>query len=307
MLSSPRPLTSTEQGAALHLWQSVFETPPGFFERYFEADSHFQLGDTLGIWDGDLLVSAVHLCRRSAAWGGATLLCGGIANVATLPDYRKQGLSRQILREMIAKMEREGFAFSLLGTGTHGHYAALGWERAHRPQANLKFHTGQVASEAAWQSVAQSANLMPLYASSPRTLQFSRDALYFDGWVQWSWQQSKAVIGVLGDCGYLVLSFPASIGEAVSVSEWRADKEETERQLFQAAIASAEQKGHSELWLEAWPQYLSREELETFGEVRRYAEGDTMIRNVSLSTEEYAQVAEAYRIGAATWWPGDGF
>ncbi len=307
MISSPRPLNLSEQGAALRLWQSVFETPPGYFERYFETDSQYQLGDTLGIWDDSLLVSAVHLCRRPAAWGESPLLCGSIANVATLPDYRKQGLSRHILREMVAKMEREGFAYSLLGTGTHGHYAALDWERAHRPQVTLAFALAQATSEASWQKVGSASDLQPLYDFAPRPLQFRRDTQYFNDWVQWVWQQSKAVYCAFDDRGYLVLSIPARVDEAVSVLEWRARDEETERQLFQTAIALAEQKGHSELWLEAWPQYLSRESLETLGEVKRYAEGDTMIRNVSLSNEEYAKVAEAYRSGAAAWWPGDGF
>ena len=307
MLTAPRPLTYSEQGAALHLWQSVFETSPGYFERYFTVDAQYQLGDTLGIWHGDLLVSAVHLCRRPAVWGDTSLLCGGIANVATLPNYRKQGLSRQILREIIAKMEREGFDYSLLGTGTHGHYAALGWERARRPQATLKFHTSQAAPEAVWQSVAQSVDFLPLYNLSPRTLQLSRDAHYFDGWVKWEWQNQNAEFLILPERGYLIASLPDTADEAVSVIEWKAADAETECLLLQSATAYAEQRGHQELWLEGWPQFLSRASLESLGEVLRYAEGDTMIRNVSLSAEEYAKVAEAYHSGAASWWPGDGF
>ncbi|CAF4283372.1 unnamed protein product, partial [Rotaria sordida] len=46
-----------------------------------------------------------------------TYLCGVISNVATLAEFRNQGLSRQLLQQAINKMEQEAFDISLLGTG----------------------------------------------------------------------------------------------------------------------------------------------------------------------------------------------
>ena len=307
MLSAPRPLVPSEYPAALSLWQDVFGAPPGYFERYYEADPNYAVGDTLGIWDGDLLVSAVHLCRRPVVWEESTLLCGGIANVATREEYRRQGLSRQLLAVAIEKMKAEGFHLSLLGTGTPGHYAALGWEPLGRAQMTLTFSLEAASSDVAWEEVGSVALLGQAYSQSARPLQFLRLPDYFEGWVGWDWRRQGAQIGTMGEGDYLVLVPGSAAEHPLPILEWRARGGEAELSLLQAAAAVARQSGHPGLWLEALPQHVSLETLQAMGEVVRHVEGGGMIRNITLSQDEYIRVLQANQTGLAAWWPGDGF
>ena len=52
--------------------------------------------------DAGRIVSAVHICRRTVACGDFRLTMGGIANVATLPEYRGKGLNTACLRAAIS-------------------------------------------------------------------------------------------------------------------------------------------------------------------------------------------------------------
>jgi GNAT superfamily N-acetyltransferase len=310
MLSAPRPLLPAEYEAALDLWPEVFfGVSREYFARYFDGgDDQYRPGDTFGIWDGTALVSAVHLCRRSLCWDGGIVLCGSIANVATREEYRRQGLSRFLLREIIAKMEQERFDFSLLGTGTHGHYAALGWKQINRPQYLITLPTlPQVQAGAGeWQSAALTSMLPPLYAHAPRPLQFVRSPRYFDDWTGWVWRSHAAEMYVT-DAGYVVADFPGATEDAVTLLEWRAENEASERFLLNAACVEAVRRGFSTLFLTAAPQFLDAPSLAEFGQVEPSTDESGMIRRVSLSAEDFAQVGEAYRSGQATWWEGDGF
>jgi predicted N-acetyltransferase YhbS len=300
-----RPVEPAEHGQALALWQTVFGAMPGYFERYYDADPGYRPGDTLGAWDGGRLVSAVHLCRRPAAWRGGALLCGGIANVATLPEFRRQGLSRRLLEQTIVKMEAEGFAYSLLGTGVHGHYAALGWEPARGLQAMLT-PAPPPAPDAVWTPVEAAAPLEALYPFSPRPLQFARDDRYFDGWAAWNWRRPGVSLLTRPGQGYAVLELAAD-AEYATLLEWRAADEASERALIGAAAAEALGRGRTSLGLTALPQYGGEALLRSLGGVQRHVDGGGMIRRVGLSPEEYAPVRAAYASGEAAWWPADGF
>ncbi len=307
MLTSPRPLLPSEHDAALHLWQAVFRTSPGYFERYYAADPEYQPGDTLGIWDGGTLVSAVHLCRRPAVWGSGFLLCGGIANVATREEYRRRGLSRQLLARTITKMEQEGFNFSLLATGTHSHYAALGWELTHRPQVTLNPAPSGASAAVSWDKLNQAAPLGDAYGRVPRPLQFLRAPTYWEHWVGWDWRGQNAWVGTTAAGDYLALAAPEEEDQPLSVLEWRAGNAAGELALLQAAASRALERSKPRLLLETLPQHLSGEALASLGKVTRNAEDEGMIRNITLPPEEYAQVIRAYAGSLAAWWPGDYF
>jgi aminoglycoside 2'-N-acetyltransferase I len=53
---------------------------------------------------------------------------GYVENVATLPEAQGRGHGAHVLRE-VNRIIGDEYAIGALATGTHGHYARLGWER----------------------------------------------------------------------------------------------------------------------------------------------------------------------------------
>jgi predicted acetyltransferase len=131
MQTTPRPLEAHEQEACLDLWDAGFtDTPRDFFVKYFQHDANYQHGDTIVVEVDGQLVSAVHVVRREAYTREGIIGVGGIANVATHPDFRGKGYNAACLNAMIAHLDVDSFFdMSLLGTGIHDYYAKFGWER----------------------------------------------------------------------------------------------------------------------------------------------------------------------------------
>ncbi len=307
-----RPIQPHEHAQTIRLWHTVFNTPDGFFARYYEVDPWYQVGDTVGAWVGDELVSAVHVCRRPLVWGDTTLLCGGIANVATLTEHRQQGLSRQLLTLIITHMEENGFDFSLLGTGVPGHYAKLGWELAHPPHCDLALgEPALTASRGASVDRLTPAHVTEaqgsFYAQSPRLGQLERPPRYAEGWAGWQWKTDGSLMGMWPGVGYLVVSIPDAPEQHIWVQEWRAGNAAAEEALFREAVNIARAHDRSLISFAALPQYDTRPTLEALGTISSPEDDGKMIRNVRLPEAQYHAVKAAYQSGEAGWWPADAF
>ena len=70
----------------------------------------------------------MHICRLILHNDDETYLCGDIANVATLPEYRERGISRHLLEQAVDRMKNEGFHISILYSIRHSHYEYAGFE-----------------------------------------------------------------------------------------------------------------------------------------------------------------------------------
>jgi predicted acetyltransferase len=123
-----RAIREEEREECLDLWCTVFATDNrDYFRRYFYGDVEWLPYYTqVAVVDGRL-VSAAHICKRVVACGDFRLTMGGIANVATLPEYRGQGANTECLRHAITIMEADAMDFSSLGTGINGFYARVGF------------------------------------------------------------------------------------------------------------------------------------------------------------------------------------
>jgi predicted acetyltransferase len=306
-----RPIALREHAKALDLWGRVFPVGRSFFEQYYQSDPRYREGDTLGAWeDESRLVSAVHVCRRPLAWNGPRgLLCGGIANVATLPEFRGQGLSGRLLSAAILHMEQSGMDFSMLGTGIPDHYARLGWESLKLPEWNVTMPAEPMrAPKEALTPALYSAEILSLYNSSARSLQLARSPEYFAQWVGVRWRESNQQLALLRDQGYAVIEMGktddgSSYGAVV---EFRARDAFAEREVLMLALQHI--APHANVaQIKASPQFNPATELEPLKtECSRHDSGK-MIRNVGLTTAEYDDVKEAYLSGRATWWPSDHF
>ena len=310
-----RTIEPEDRTAALALWYEVFGDAAGYFERYYHDDPWCEDGDSLGAWVDGRLVSAVHLCRRPLSWNGGIVWCGGIANVATRREFRRRGLSRSLLRLVIRRMEETGVAFSWLGTGAHGHYGALGWERIYLPRAAV--HLGEdpipldetdPAFSLPWTEPGDdSARLVDLYQSkSLRPLAMQRPSAYFDGWVQWGWRSHGVRICSLAERGYLAATYDAG-AHSLRVLEWCAANADDERELLINAAVQARRLGAERIELEGAPEFGGMEALAALGRLEPRSTAHDMIRNVSLPVEQYNEIVRLYERGSAVWWAADGF
>jgi predicted N-acetyltransferase YhbS len=125
-----RAIRDSEYEECLQLWMRTFEEEESraYFERYFFGDADFQNDYCRVCAVEGRLVSAVQIVRRTLSFGDFTLTLGGIANVATLPEYQGRGYNTQCMLQAHAVMEADAFDLALLGTDIQGYYARLGWE-----------------------------------------------------------------------------------------------------------------------------------------------------------------------------------
>jgi predicted N-acetyltransferase YhbS len=114
-----------------------------YFMQHWFADPWRDLEGILVATHRGRIVSTVRVFDRRIHVGGAVLAMGGIGEVSTHPDFRRQGLSGRLLQDAIALMRRRRVAVSVLFTGRYGHYGRYGWERVPVPLLRL---TGLPAS-----------------------------------------------------------------------------------------------------------------------------------------------------------------
>ena len=124
-----RAITAEARDECLQLWCRVFtgENNAAYFRRYFYGDVEWlPYYTTVAVRDGQI-VSAVQIVKRTVACGEYQLTMGGIANVATLPEFRGKGYNKLCLEHAIGIMEADAMDFSLLYTGIPDYYAKFGY------------------------------------------------------------------------------------------------------------------------------------------------------------------------------------
>jgi aminoglycoside 2'-N-acetyltransferase I len=84
------------------------------------------------VWDGDVPVAHAAVFRRIVEVGGRPLEVGYVEGVGTAPSRQREGHGSAVMRA-IGDVIRERFALGVLGTGEHGFYERLGWERWQGP------------------------------------------------------------------------------------------------------------------------------------------------------------------------------
>jgi predicted acetyltransferase len=213
-----RAIREDEMGACLDLWKKVWpDDRPGSFERYFFGDADYQPEYTrVAVLDGGL-VSAVQIVKRTISCGGFTLTLGGIANVATDPDYRGEGFASTCLKQAIEVMEADAMDLSLLFTGSPDFYIKCGYE----PVSGTKL-VGELRPEPVHPFTRMVVrpyddrddaciHLIHIAYNRERPLAVRRSAPYWRDWLQW-WQgqaPGRATVAehegsVVGYCLYTV-------------------------------------------------------------------------------------------------------
>ncbi|NMB96823.1 MAG: GNAT family N-acetyltransferase [Clostridiaceae bacterium] len=79
--------------------------------------------------DGDKIASTVRLLKRQVYILGKRVSMRGIASVSTKVEYRGRGLSSQLLKMAIERMQENGIQISMLFSSLYKHYGKLGWKK----------------------------------------------------------------------------------------------------------------------------------------------------------------------------------
>ena len=307
-------ITEDEQPQAVDFGHQIFPLYPiSFNKKYYSSARSYCFGDSLGAWCDGQLVSALHICRLNFRNDDETYRCGGIGSVATLPDYRERGISRHLLKQAMDKMKNEGFAFSILYSSRHSHYEYFGFEQCSLSRRilidlNKAIDDASISSEFEWKTAYVDEEIISIYDKQPRVLQLTRSPSYFKEWAQWYWERDNSIIHVIPEQGYIILYKNKDTG-ICSASEWRAVNREVEEQLLIRASCKAQQLNSAQIKLAATPVFVDSKWLEeNLGTIAKIEEDKTtMIRNISLTAEEFNRVRSFYTTGEAVMWPADHF
>ncbi len=140
-----RAVKREEEAATLKMWVDVFDVEAEFFQTLLDAEPRRRLAQTQVAVDesGRIVSSLQYFVRRIRGLDGKVHRVGGIANVATIPEARKQGHSGRLLERAKREMARQGCEWSWLFSGVNPHYENHGWRAIPKP-----YRKGAVAPEA---------------------------------------------------------------------------------------------------------------------------------------------------------------
>ncbi|MCM3726077.1 GNAT family N-acetyltransferase [Neobacillus cucumis] len=82
----------------------------------------------LGIRENSALAAKLHIIPFAVYMNGEVWDMGGIAGVATYPEYRRSGHVKSLIMEALAQMKHDGQIVSLLAPFDFAFYRKFGWE-----------------------------------------------------------------------------------------------------------------------------------------------------------------------------------
>ncbi|BCC59499.1 TPA: GNAT family N-acetyltransferase [Bacillus cereus] len=81
-----------------------------------------------GIMEGKDLAAKLHLIPFHIYIGKEKFKMGGVAGVATYPEYRRSGYVKELLQHSLQRMKKDGFTVSMLHPFAVTFYRKYGWE-----------------------------------------------------------------------------------------------------------------------------------------------------------------------------------
>lgn len=118
-----RPIRAYEAEAFWAVLVECFHLDPGR-QWIFQNEPYFDLNRKWGAWKDGRLVTILTTVPLTFGWGRAI----GIAGVATLPEFRGQGLAEAMLRTVLAQAETDGEGPALLFAHETTVYRRVGFE-----------------------------------------------------------------------------------------------------------------------------------------------------------------------------------
>ncbi|MGC8595550.1 MAG: GNAT family N-acetyltransferase [Candidatus Kryptoniota bacterium] len=103
-----------------------------YFERHIYRDGTLSPSDTRILLKNDKIVSSVQVFPRSIYLNGRIIKMGGIGNVATLPEERRNGYAGMLLVDAIEYMRSRDMQISMLTTTINNYYERFGFQTIKR-------------------------------------------------------------------------------------------------------------------------------------------------------------------------------
>ncbi|WP_077617438.1 GNAT family N-acetyltransferase [Bacillus sinesaloumensis] len=120
-------ITEDRFSDSLHLSEYAFQykVPKEERKEVFKKVSKHQI---YGIYEDDILAAKLHLIPLTTYLGEQMFKMGGIAGVATYPEYRRRGYVNELLTYTLETMKAQGFTVSMLHPFDVSFYRKYGWE-----------------------------------------------------------------------------------------------------------------------------------------------------------------------------------
>ncbi|MGN4291376.1 GNAT family N-acetyltransferase [Bacillus cereus group sp. MYBK87-2] len=84
--------------------------------------------EVYGIMEGENLAAKLHLIAFHIYIGKEKFKMGGVAGVATYPEYRRSGYVKELLQYSLQTMKKDGYTVSMLHPFAVSFYRKYGWE-----------------------------------------------------------------------------------------------------------------------------------------------------------------------------------
>ncbi len=289
-----------------HTGQVFAETGPEYFLRHIENDPSTDFEGIFVAVESGVIASTLRVFTRKMYLCGCAVDFGGIGEVSTKDEFRRQGLSGKLLHMAIDYMNRKNMPISMLFTGTNRHYARYGWMTVPNRQINVDLsnivglaedYALRPVEEGDWAAIR---GIYELYSSGLDGV-ILRD--HPDYWAQWIRSEVKAPYALVKG------------GELVAYLDFEANEK-------RIAIREFGQKPDVDILLPAFKQLALQQNL-----VERLLVPEALLpgcvsANYSESLGTMVRLNHAFTLGGQriesgadlvrafaqlTWWSADGF
>lgn len=97
-------------------------------EKRDEISRKLKKHQIYGIYEDHMLAAKLHLIPLTSYVGEQSFRMGGIAGVATYPEYRRRGYVKELITYVLETMREQGFTVSMLHPFDVSFYRKYGWE-----------------------------------------------------------------------------------------------------------------------------------------------------------------------------------
>jgi predicted acetyltransferase len=165
----------------------------------------------IGIWEDNSLAAKLHILPHHINMNGQEWKMGGIAGVATYPEYRRSGYVKSLIIDALKRMRENDQIISLLHPFDIGFYRKFGWEvftenkKIYIEKKDLKFLNPQTGTIRRFTKDNHHQDIESVYAEFSkkytgmlvRNLNWWKNYIYDDGQIAVYYNEAKEPKGYL--------------------------------------------------------------------------------------------------------------